>query len=324
MIKKLVLLLFVISALASNFLIIPSTYASTSAPANCSDKLPTNYLSRTHAVEPSIDFASSTDSVAIVQTDDMDSDYVLVLYQPSENAGNGIKFIQNDNPAQEYQRFKIQGTYDSGNEAVYLSLSGNNQDYGFSGGNGYFAARNSVEYNTSCVVGTHNVGYSSNYGSHYGAIQGQTEECDLLDVACNVRALGASIATGFSNLTDALLAGIQALFVPSQNAFHDFFDSMSTFFTTKFGFLAYPITFMVNLFGAVTTWHHIGSQYSTITCIVSLPGNFFGTDHLSFNYCAIENTLPGVWTAAQLLIQASTVLMLFYAFKRKYDEVIRA
>jgi len=211
------------------------------------------------------------------------------------------------------------------------------------------ALANSGEDDTTCISGTHNWSATLNTdGTYTGGLYIIADTppplyatCSALDFACyfgNVMTffgvvgdfIGGffdSINTMITNMAESLLTGLQALFVPSSGHFGTAFNDLSTFFQTKFGFLTYPFTFFPSLFGALSTYDNITSCASSGLGVPSVCDPNFGTFYgsaVTFNFGAIEQTLPSLWLLIQLFVSGITVFALMVGVYHKYLSMVKS
>lgn len=125
-----------------------------------------------------------------------------------------------------------------------------------------------------------------------------------------------SLVCSVNNFGLWLRSTLISLFVPGYSFYQNWYQSITTFFESKLGFLGTSIGFLFNLLGAVVT----GAVATS--CIIAPPGEIFGTP-LVINVCDLEGIIgSSAFTAMQVVIIGVTMVVLITAGVRKYFEVV--
>lgn len=141
--------------------------------------------------------------------------------------------------------------------------------------------------------------------------------CDTFDVICQTQNIFASIGNVFTGIAERIVAGIARLFQPDSSTMNQLFDDLRTLMETKLGFLAYPLTFIVDLFNAM-----INAPTCSDPCNITF-GQFYGSD-FGINITAIKSVSTLWWDFAVNAIRGTTVVALMLAFYRKWKEVLQS
>lgn len=139
-----------------------------------------------------------------------------------------------------------------------------------------------IYYKSGSWVQPGNLFYAMTYGTDQDIIQpvpdptplptpdysGELGDIDdsLGDLNETNKGIWETIKDGFSfifelpgKLVELLLDGLSTLLIPSDEFFSDYFSSLSDFFEDKFGFLAYPFTWVVDVLNYYTQLEDTGS-----------------------------------------------------------------
>jgi hypothetical protein len=173
-----------------------------------------------------------------------------------------------------------------------------------------------------CVVAAHGVQYDPTWtfdqftqNQGYAITTGVT--CNALDFGCWLTKTFDGVQNTLVDAMQAVLRGITSLFAPKASDISASWSGLNTFFAGKLGFLAYPLTFLNNMFNAFTS---SSSWCNATTCTKSF-GNFMGSN-FSIDLLAMQHTAPTLWTWFLNLVRGATIVTLFIAVKKKYEQVI--
>ncbi len=170
-------------------------------------------------------------------------------------------------------------------------------------------------------VGAVNVDYSSSWDvahltNHVPYGQDGAANCGTLDIGCWVGKLTSGFTNGIKALFGLFVDGFQWLFVPDGGTIKSSYDSLSTFMNAKLGFLAYPFTFIGNVFAAFTS----GSSWCNSSSCIKNFGTLFGQPFV-LNLGQVQTTMPTIWTWFTAMIRGITILLLLLAVRGKYRSV---
>lgn len=224
-------------------------------------------------------------------------------------------------------QFKYKAPVDSGTAISWLVQANS------SGG----GAGSTTSYNMNgqgstqkCYYSAKNISYDSTWTSQMGGfaqIPGDDGkyECDTWDVVCKVKNIFTGIADTFINVGEAIVNGISLLFSPDTSAFGVQFDELTDFMADKFGFLFYPIDWIIDTLGQIesrgennTSWG-IGACNATkpTLSVPEIPNNGFFGGSPTISFC----NLGGLEYIIRVLAQMGISIVLIYAFRHKIHEI---
>lgn len=165
--------------------------------------------------------------------------------------------------------------------------------------------------------------------------------CEQINFVISIfTTLISGVTTAINAVLDAVIAlgdfvidGIAALWLPSENAYEDYFTAVSTLFNDKMGFLSFPFAILLDMFGLFTNDFSecplSDSNCAPINASTACQYNFgavpiFGNSQYSLDVCMVEENFPTLWTIARVVIQGITIVALCIALQRKYLEVSKA
>jgi len=161
-------------------------------------------------------------------------------------------------------------------------------------------------------------------GSSYTATSSEQEcnagVCQAPSIYEDCTTFGTNVVGGlgcqFRNFGVFLKGILVSLFVPDSIFIKNYFNELQTFFTEKFGLLAYPVTFLSDATGTII------SEAATPDCTIDTPGTFMGAN-ADLNLCLFEESMPTVWTPLVTFIRASTIFALMLALYRKFVAILK-
>lgn len=176
-----------------------------------------------------------------------------------------------------------------------------------------------------CVVVAHNVIYDGSWqwNKFVGSVDwsegsGINVLCTTLDIACHINKVFSAVGDTLKEIAKSGLRLFANLFVPDgaqvQADFEEFEDAM----TAKLGFLAYPVTFMVDVFEAFTA---TGSGTCTTEGCVKSFGNLFGGG-FSIDFASVAVNFPSLWSWLCGFLIGLTILELIIMIRKKALGVI--
>ena len=122
-----------------------------------------------------------------------------------------------------------------------------------------------------------------------------------------IKAVLDAIVSGLVTLGNFIIDGVKAIFIPKQVDIDAFFSSMNTFFSTKLGFLWYPIEWITSVLNALIS----GAEQKSMNL-----GNYWGSPFL-LRFDAVETLFPQYWNLIRLSLGAFTVMPLMSALYKK-------
>ena len=170
-------------------------------------------------------------------------------------------------------------------------------------------------------VGAVNVNYASSWDmGHFTNNVPYGEDgaanCGTLDIGCWVGKLTSGFTNGIKALFGLMVDAFKWLFIPDGTQIKSSFDDLTTFMNNKLGFLAYPFTFIGNVFNAFTS----GSSWCNDTGCSKNFGNLFGHP-FNVNLGQMQTTMPSIWFWFTGMIRGLTILTLLLAVRQKYRAV---
>jgi len=180
----------------------------------------------------------------------------------------------------------------------------------------------------SCVVVAHNMSYSpgwtydpfpGNLDYAQGVGTGTSQTCAALDIACSIKSVFRKVEDTFIAVGQAIVNGIAILFKPDTASIQADFNSLSTFLNNKLGFIAYPFTFLVDVFNAFSG---TSNNWCTTSSCTKDFGTLFGHDFI-VDLNAPQIAYPTLWAWFKNFIIGVTVLELLIAIYGKYKAIIR-
>lgn len=253
------------------------------------------------------------------------------------DAGDAVQFTKSG----EYQMITSPSSvgYDIHADGT-VAMRYNNSSFGFTDITCVQAAHQ-ANYNASWDVAQ----FPTTYDSGGGGTAPLYNTCATLDFVCyygNVMTffgiVGGFIGDFFTNIGNtitnfsvSLMDSVTSLFVPKQNHFTDTFSALGSFFQQKFGFLAWPVTFLANLITGLSTTGDAntcvyGGQgpgiYSFCSLGLSAPAGIIPAFNINFG--AIEQNWPSLWQYLQTALIGITVFGLVTAIYHKYMRIIKS
>ncbi len=170
-------------------------------------------------------------------------------------------------------------------------------------------------------VGAVNVNYASSWDvahltSHVPYGVDGAANCGTLDIGCWVGKLTSGFTNVIKDLFGLFVDGFKWLFVPDGDNIKASYDSLNAFMNNKLGFLAYPFTFIGNVFSAFTS----GSSWCNSSSCTKNFGTLFGQPFV-LNLGQVQTTMPTIWTWFTAMIRGITILLLLLAVRNKYRSV---
>lgn len=156
-----------------------------------------------------------------------------------------------------------------------------------------------------------------------------TKDCSPINLQCWFSVVFSGFTNSFFNLGQALLSGIAYLFTPDGDTFAIQFDELMEFFSEKFGFLFYPIEWIIDTLTGLVAGITDDVSWSTTSC--SIPAldlglsetpswNFFGTP-LPFDKIACNAFTTQFAYATRVLFPALISFALLMMFRHKIHEI---
>lgn len=136
-------------------------------------------------------------------------------------------------------------------------------------------------------------------------------ECDVFDLPCWTKDLATDVG-------DKILGGFTRLLAPDSGKTDYVFQDLNAYMQDKLGFLAYPVTFTVDLlnsFNAGGNWCNESSCSKNFGTIWGQP--------LTINLTQLKTSAPEIWTFGIVTLRGLTVAGLIFAIRSKYMEVLR-
>lgn len=156
-----------------------------------------------------------------------------------------------------------------------------------------------------------------------------TKSCSPIDLQCWFSTVFSGFTNTFFNLGQALLSGIAYLFTPDGDTFAVQFDELMTFFSEKFGFLFYPIEWLLDMLGGVVGTVDNDISWGVSQCSISSldlglteisSWNFMGAN-IPFDKIACNSFTIYFATASRVLFPPLISLYLIFAFRHKIHEL---
>lgn len=172
----------------------------------------------------------------------------------------------------------------------------------------------------TCIHKVDNVSYEDNYnGAIFNSYQDEVyynTTCDTFDISCQIGRIFTGISNTFVSVGQAIVNGIAALFIPDSETISQYFDDIKASFNDQIGFLAYPFTFLIDLF------NNIDTSNCSPNCDVTFAGTLFGSQ-VTFDADALETAYPPLWFWLTSFVRASIVVALAIALYKKYMKVVK-
>lgn len=178
-----------------------------------------------------------------------------------------------------------------------------------------------------CIVAAHNVNYAPGWTQNDNDVFKNTvpigtvsaNSCDgLLDIPCYI----GKAFTGLQNTLVSIATGaanvFAKLFMPDGSQIKSDFDSLTTSMTSTLGFLAYPITFLVDTFNA---FKGTTNNWCTSSSCSKNFGTFMGANVI-VNFAQPATTMPTIWTWFKTLLQGLVVLEIVFMVRKRYNTVV--
>lgn len=195
-----------------------------------------------------------------------------------------------------------------------------------------------VSANTTCIENTMGATYTSSWadGQFPGTattVDGEGEACDALDFGCWLSPIFDGIADTFIAVGQAIVKGITTIFVPDSEIMTQLFTDFGTFFNDKFGFLFYPIQFLIDLLNGIVNTSDSGIGFCSLPTLPRIDGGavgsgmatgtLFGDDFFShWQVCSIRESTPLLWNVVTTVIKGLTVFALVMGIYKKYKGII--
>ncbi len=162
------------------------------------------------------------------------------------------------------------------------------------------------------IDGTSSVFQSSEFCDSSGTCSTTgLEDCDALDVACELRNLGRQITTTLYNL-----------FVPTKVQVFSLMSRFNDFMHDQFGFLWFPFDFFIKLL----TQFSLATDSCTFSSSVpgaNISGTFFGSS-VTLSVCSAEQDSPQIYNLVvffiRLVVVSTLLVALFYRMTQFYLE----
>ena len=211
------------------------------------------------------------------------------------------------------------GSYSSNQYEAHI-----NGSFTYTNNKRYISSSGGTVFNYGCQGAAHNVNYSASWGysqwNNDAPIgSGSGTSCGALDLGCWVRKGFDGLSSGLSGLWQDMLYGIGQIFGIDSAQLSSDWSSFSSFMNAKLGVLAYPFTFLGNLFAAFTT---DTSGCNATSCVKNF-GNFFGSN-FSINLALVASAWPTWWAWIVGVIRGVTVLAIILGVRRKFLESAKA
>lgn len=155
------------------------------------------------------------------------------------------------------------------------------------------------------------------------------QSCNPLDFLCWVGNIVGGMANSFQGLAQALLGGIASLFTPDTTTFEYQFDELTDFFSEKFGFLFYPIEWLIDMLEGIIGSADNDVAWGTSSCGISSldlglsdeSGIQFMGVNLPFGTMACNALTFKLQVATRILFPPLISLALVHAFRQKIHEL---
>lgn len=170
----------------------------------------------------------------------------------------------------------------------------------------------------SCIMSAKNVIYSSSYTGvvYTDALPQQENDCQGFDVACYVQTGLNSVANTIRDIFQATIN----LFIPQGEQISSEIQRIYDFYTEKLGFLAYPITFLVD---ANDTLTNAGNSFCNANnCVLDL-GNFYGSN-VQIDFLTIQQINAQLWTFILFIIRGATIIWIIERLHDEYLEMVKS
>lgn len=128
------------------------------------------------------------------------------------------------------------------------------------------------------------------------------------------------IQTWLVNLLDGIIQGLKSLFIPSDDYFKNYFDSLYDFFSEKLGILIMPVDILISLMNNITNLQN-GDGYIHVP-----PFEFMGVNLIpktDYNLKVdVEKVLGNYYDMYYLLTDVIIYFMLFNMAKKKFESIV--
>lgn len=142
-------------------------------------------------------------------------------------------------------------------------------------------------------------------------IPAQINDCDTLDIACQIGNIFSGVRNTFVAVGQAIVNGIASLFVPSSEFMTTEINDFSDFLEEKLGFLVYPIQFSQDLIEAFDTSSGV---WCTESSCIKYFGDFYG-GQLQIDFLAPKWLLLSYWNYALIMLRALIAVALIFAIR---------
>jgi len=174
----------------------------------------------------------------------------------------------------------------------------------------------------TCVYAARNVSYTNGWDvsqfNNSVAVGLNTGSCSVTDFGCWMGKIFDGVSNTLSGVMQAVIQSLVALWAPNGDTIKASFDDFNSFMTTKLGFIAYPITFLVQL---VSSFNDTSQTWCTTTSCSKDVGALYGS-HLVINFLQVKQAWPTLWAWLVTSLQGLTVLSVILAIRHRYLEIL--
>lgn len=128
------------------------------------------------------------------------------------------------------------------------------------------------------------------------------------------------IQTWLVNLLDGIIQGLKSLFIPSDDYFKNYFDSLYDFFSEKLGILIMPIDILVSLFENIMNLDN-GDGYIHVPNFEFMGVNLIPKTDYNLKV-DVEKVLGNYYDMYYLLTDVIIYFMLFNMAKKKFETIV--
>lgn len=176
---------------------------------------------------------------------------------------------------------------------------------------------------TGCIVAAHNVTYANwsfakpnaalAYTEGKAAAGSGSQACSTFNIGCYLANAFQALSTEMANIMSAFWDSVVHMFVPNSVDIATIWSNFYNQLQTTMGFMFYPLTFLTNLFSAMTD---TSNQWCTSSSCQVDAGSFFG-GNFTINLRALQTAIPGAWTLLTNLARGALVFGLIFMIRRK-------
>lgn len=128
------------------------------------------------------------------------------------------------------------------------------------------------------------------------------------------------IQTWLVNLLDGIIQGLKSLFIPSDDYFKNYFDSLYDFFSEKLGILIMPLDILISLFENIMNLEN-GDGYIHVPNFEFMGVNLIPKTDYNLKV-DVEKVLGNYYDMYYLLTDVIIYFMLFNMAKKKFEAIV--